>query len=224
MRVLLVEGQEPLLPSLSEGLERALFAVDLARDGEEADSKARHTAYDVIVLDLSVPGVDGLTLLRSWRRDGLQTHLLAITSAGATPDRARCLDSGADDCLSRPIELAELVARLRALLRRRYQVKDPVIRVHDLEIHTPSRAVRRGGRTVLLTPREYSVLEFLAFRRGSVSTRTMIWEHIYGEQDRGTSSVVDVYIRYLREKIDRGFHPPLILTRWGAGYMLRGEE
>jgi DNA-binding response OmpR family regulator len=224
MRVLLVEDHKPLVRALRQGLEEEGFAVDIALDGEEADIKARGTAYDVIILDLMLPKVDGLTLLQQWRRDGIKTHVLVLTARAEVADRVRLLNAGADDYLTKPPALEELFARLRALIRREHQVKDPVLRIHDLEIDTAARTVRRAGQSIQLTPREYSLLEFLAFHRGKVATRTMIWEHLYDEQDESTSNVVDVYIRYLRNKIDKGFDPPLILTRWGEGYLLRGED
>ena len=223
MRVLLVEDHKPLARSLKKGLEEEGFAVDLALDGEEAAYKARAAEYDGIILDLMLPKVDGLTLLRRWRQDGLQAHVLILTARGTTEDKVRGLDSGADDYLVKPFKLEELFARLRALFRRRHQVKDPVLRIHDLEIDTVGRSVKRAGRSIYLTPREYNLLQFLAFHRGKVVSRSMIWEHLYDEHDESTSNVVDVYIRYLRNKIDRDFDPPLILTRWGEGYQLRGD-
>jgi DNA-binding response OmpR family regulator len=224
MRVLLVEDHKPLLRALRQGLEEENFAVDVASDGEEADVKARNTSYDVIILDIMLPKVDGLTLLERWRRDGVKTHVLMLTARGSVEDKVKGLDVGADDYLTKPFELEELLARVRALIRRDYHSKDPVIRAHDLEIDTASRTVKRAGQTIQLTPREYSLLEFLAYHRGKVATRTMIWEHLYDEQDESTSNVVDVYIRYLRNKIDKGFDPPLILTRWGEGYLLKGDD
>jgi DNA-binding response OmpR family regulator len=224
MRVLLVEDHKPLVRALRQGLEEENFAVDVAYDGEEADVKVRNTEYDVVVLDVMLPKVDGVTLLQRWRRDNIKTHVLMLTARGSIDDKVKGLDAGADDYLTKPFELEELVARIRALIRREHQVKDPIIRVHDLEIDTSSRTVKRAGQSVQLTPREYSLLEFLAFHRGKVATRTMIWEHLYDEQDESTSNVVDVYIRYLRNKIDKGHDTPLILTRWGEGYMLRGED
>jgi len=171
-----------------------------------------------------LPKEDGSSLLQKWRRAGIGTHVLVLTARGSTEDKVKGLDLGADDYLTKPFQLEELLARLRALIRRSHQVKDPVVRVHDLEIDTASRTVKRGGKAIKLTPKEYQLLEFLAFHPGKVVSRSMIWEHLYDEHDENTSNVVDVYIRYLRNKIDHGFEPPLILTRWGEGYMLRGEE
>jgi DNA-binding response OmpR family regulator len=223
MRVLLVEDHQPLVRVLKQGLEEEGFAVDSARDGEEADYKAKTANYDAIILDLMLPKEDGLSLLKRWRRNGMKTHVLVLTARSSIDDKVKGLDSGADDYLTKPFELEELLARLRALVRRGHQVKDPVLRIHDLEIDTAAHTVRRAGQEIHLTPREYALLEFLAFHRGEVVSRTMIWEHLYNEDDENTSNVVDVYIRYLRNKIDKGFDPPLILTRWGEGYQLRGE-
>jgi DNA-binding response OmpR family regulator len=224
MRVLLVEDHKPLVRTLRQALEEENFAVDVALDGEEADVKVRGVNYDVVILDQMLPKIDGLTLLHRWRKDGIKTHILMLTARGQLEDKVKGLDAGADDYLTKPFELEELMARIRALIRREHQVKDPVLRIYDLEIDTASRSVRRAGQSIQLTPREFSLLEFLAYHRGKVVTRTMVWEHLYDEHDEGTSNVVDVYIRYLRNKIDKGFEPPLILTRWGEGYMLRGEE
>lgn len=224
MRVLLVEDHKPLVRTLKQGLEEEGFAVDVANDGQEGDFKARTAEYDVIVLDVMLPREDGLSLLQRWRKDGLNTHILMVTARGSMEDKVKGLDLGADDYMTKPVMLEELLARLRALIRRTHQVKSPLLRVHDLEIDTASRNVKRGGKSIHLTPREYALLEFLAFHRGKVTTRSMIWEHLYDDQDENTSNVVDVYIRYLRNKIDKGFEPPLILTRWGEGYMLRSDE
>jgi two-component system, OmpR family, response regulator len=224
VRVLLIEDHRPLARALKQGLEEEGFAVDAAYDGEEGGYKAETAEYDVIILDLMLPKVDGLTLLQRWRRAGMQTHVLVLTAKGSIEDKVRGLDLGADDYLTKPFELGELLARLRALIRRGHQVKDPIVRVADLEINTATRSVKRGGQAVHLTPREYALLEFLAFHRGRVVTRSMIWEHLYDEQDENTSNVVDVYIRYLRNKIDKGHDTPLILTKWGEGYLLRGDD
>jgi DNA-binding response OmpR family regulator len=224
VRVLLIEDHKPLVRVLRQGLEEEGFAIDTALDGEEGDFKARSAQYDVIILDLMLPKKDGLTLLREWRSSGLSAHVLVLTAKGMLEDKVRGLDIGADDYLTKPFELEELLARLRALIRRTHQVKDPVLRIRDLEIDTGARSVKRAGQTIHLTPREYALLQFLAYHRGKVVSRTMIWEHLYDEYDENTSNVVDVYIRYLRNKIDKGFDPPLIVTRWGEGYQLVGEE
>jgi DNA-binding response OmpR family regulator len=224
MRVLLIEDHRPLQRALKQGLEEEGFAVDVAVDGEEGDYKATSAEYDVIILDIMLPKVDGLTLLQRWRKNGMTTHVLLLTARSAIDDKVKGLDLGADDYLTKPFELGELLARLRALIRRGHQVKTPVMRIHDLVIDTSARVVKRGDQEIRLTPREYALLEFLAFHRGKVVSRSMIWEHLYDEKDENTSNVVDVYIRYLRNKIDKGYDPPLILTRWGEGYLLRGEE
>lgn len=224
VRVLLIEDHKPLVRALKQGLEEEGYAVDVAFDGEEGGFKAETAEYDVIILDLMLPKEDGLSLLRRWRKAGLTAHVLVLTARGSIDDKVRGLDLGADDYLTKPFELEELLARLRALVRRGHQMKDPIVRVHDLEIDTATRNVRRAGQMIHLTPREYALLEFLAFHRGKVVTRSMIWEHLYDENDTSISNVVDVYIRYLRNKIDQDFDPPLILTRWGEGYMLRGDN
>lgn len=224
MRLLLVEDQLAIAKALRQGLEEEGFAVDTAHDGEEADVKARTTPYDVIILDIMLPKMDGLTLLKNWRTSGVGTHVLMLTAKGSTDDKVVGLDSGADDYLGKPFELEELLARIRALIRRGHHKKDPLIRIHDLVIDTAARSVMRGEKKIHLTPREYALLEFLAFHAGAVVTRTMIWEHLYDEYDENTSNVVDVYIRYLRNKVDKDFHPALIITKWGEGYMLRGPE
>jgi two-component system, OmpR family, response regulator len=224
VRLLIIEDHKPLVRALKKGLEEEGFAVDVAYDGEEGDYKGRSAQYDVVILDLMLPKEDGLSLLQRWRRQGVKTHVLVLTARGAIEDKVRGLNLGADDYLTKPFELNELLARLRALVRREHQVKDPVLRVNDLEIDTAARTVKRGGRPIHLTPREFALLQFLAYHRGKVVSRSMIWDHLYDETDETTSNVVDVYIRYLRNKIDKDFNPPLILTRWGEGYMMRGDD
>lgn len=224
VRILLIEDNRTLSRSLRQGLEEEGYAVDVAYDGEEAGFKAEATSYDAIILDLMLPITDGLTLIRRWRAKDITTHILVLSARGSLEDKVAGLDLGADDYLTKPFELEELLARLRALVRRGHQVKSSVIRVFDLEMDTAAHIVRRAGQEIHLTPREYGLLEFLVYNRGKVVTRTMIWEHLYDENDESTSNVVDVYIRYLRNKIDKGFDPPLILTRWGEGYILRGDE
>ena len=224
MRTLLIEDNKPLVRALKQGLEEEGFAVDVAYDGEEGAFKAQATNYDVIILDLMLPKEDGLSLLEKWRKAGLRSNVLILTARDRIDDLLCGLDLGADDYLTKPFQPVEFLARLRALVRGSPQRKDPVLRVYDLEIDTAARSVQRGGRAIALTRREYALLEFLAFHRGRVVSRSMIWEHLYDGRDESTSNVVDVYIRYLRLKVDKGFELPLILTRWGQGYLLRGDS
>jgi DNA-binding response OmpR family regulator len=224
MRVLLVENQQPLHGVLRRCLEEEGLMADSVTDVEEADYMAQAVRYDAVVLSLLLPGERAFPLLRSWRHAGLGCPVLALSAVGGVSERVHCLELGADDYLCRPFPLTEFVARVRALLRRAHHLSDPVLRARDLEIDTSTRTVRRSGQLIRLTRREYALLQFLAFHRGKVVSRSMIWEHLYDEQDETTSNVVDVYIRYLRAKIDKGFDTPLILTRWGQGYLLRGEQ
>src|SRR5437764_7882522 len=187
MRVLLVEDHKPLVRALRQGLEEEGFAVDVAYDGEEGDLKARAAVYDVIILDRMLPKIDGLTLLQRWRKDGLSTHVLILSARDTGADKVAGLNQGADDYLTKPFELDELLARLRALIRRGHQVKDPILRICDLEIDTAGRTVKRAGQPIHLTPREYALLQFLAFHRGKVVSRSMIWEHLYDDPDENTS-------------------------------------
>ena len=222
MRLLLVEDYAPLRESLAEGLAEAGFAVDSAAEGEEGLWYARSNDYDVIILDLMLPKVDGLTILKTLRQLGNPVHVLILTARDTLPDRVRGLDFGADDYLVKPFAFEELLARVRALIRRRYEAKNPLICIADLEIDTAAHRVRRAGNTIELTAREYALLEFLALRAGELVARTDIWEHVYDFHSSAQSNVVDVYIRHLRTKLERPDLPPLIHTRRGQGYTLGG--
>jgi DNA-binding response OmpR family regulator len=223
MRVLLVEDYAPLRKALCLGLREAGFAVDSTGDGEEGLWYAASNDYDVVVLDLMLPGIDGLTILERLRAAGRKVHVLILSAKGAAEDRIKGLNLGADDYLAKPFALQELLARVRALVRRRYEVKDPVIRIADMEINTVTRLARRAGERIDLTPRQYALLEFLALRAGQLVTRTDIWEHVYAFESAAQSNVVDVYIGYLRRKIERPGLAPLIHTRRGQGFVL-GEQ
>lgn len=224
MRILLVEDYAPLRKSTAQGLEEAGFAVDAAADGEEGLWYAKSNDYDVIILDLMLPGIDGLTILKRLREAGSTVHVLILTARDTLEDRVKGLNVGADDYLVKPFAFAELLARVRALVRRRYETKNPAIRIGDLEIDTAGRMVRRAGETIELTAREYALLEFLAMRAGELVSRTDIWEHVYDFHSSAQSNVVDVYIGYLRHKIEREGRPRLIHTRRGQGYVLEEES
>ena len=221
MRVLVVEDFQVLREAIALGLREAGFAVDEAAEGETGLWYAQSNDYDVIILDLMLPRIDGLTVLKRLRAAKKQTHVLILTAKDTCGDRINGLDCGADDYLVKPFVFAELLARVRALVRRRYDAKSPVIQIADMEINTATRSVRRDGEQVELSGREYALLEFLALRTGQVVSRTQIWEHIYEFNSDAESNVVDAFIRLLRKKIERPHLPTLIHTRRGHGYMLR---
>ncbi|MCX7766346.1 MAG: response regulator [Candidatus Sumerlaeia bacterium] len=224
MRILIIEDYKPLQKALTQGLKESGFAVDATGDGEEGLWYAESNDYDVIILDLMLPGKDGWQILRALRQQGKEVPVLILTARSDVEERVKGLDLGADDYLVKPFAFEELLARVRALLRRAYQRKNPLIRIADLSIDTARKEVRRGSKLIELTPREYALLEYLAFRQGEVVTRTEIWEHVYDFHSEATSNVVDVYIGYLRRKIDKDFHPPVIHTRRGIGYYLGIQE
>lgn len=217
MRALVVEDYAPVRAAVREGLVDHGFAVDVAADGAEGLWLATSNPYDVVILDVMLPKLDGLELLRKLRATGSRSAVLLLTARDAVDDRVKGLDLGADDYMVKPFAFAELLARVRVLVRRNYGVTDPVIRISDLEIETTKRLVRRAGELVALSAREYAVLEYLATRMGQVVTRTDIWEHVYDFHAEARSNVVDVYIGYLRKKLGA---PALIHTRRGHGYVL----
>jgi len=215
MRVLVVEDYAPVRNAVVEGLTENGFAVDSSSDGEEGLWYAEQNPYDVIVLDLMLPKRDGMSVLAALRKAGSTVPVLVLTAKDGIDDRVRGLDTGADDYLVKPFAFAELLARVRALVRRRY-TSTPVIHVRDLAIDTTKRAVVRGGEVVALSAREYALLEYLAMRAGELVTRTEIWEHVYDFHSEAQSNVVDVYIGYLRKKLGS----EVIQTRRGQGYVL----
>ncbi len=223
MRILLVEDEKDLANIIKQGLEEAGYVVDMAHDGEEGLYMAENFPGDVIILDIMLPVIDGLSILSRIRRKGITIPVLLLTARDALIDKIKGLDTGADDYLTKPFEFTELLARIRSLLRRRGEKKEAVIHILDLEINTASHEVRRGPNPIKLSAREYALLEYLAYNVDSVLSRTDIVEHIYHEDAEMDSNVVDVYINYLRNKIDKGFETKLIQTVRGAGYMLKGS-
>ena len=224
MKILIIEDEKKLARLLKQGLEENGFTVDLAHDGADGQYQVENYAYDAVLLDLMLPEVDGLTILASLRNQGSDVPVLIITARGEVEDRIKGLNLGADDYLAKPFDLDELVARLRALIRRSRGKPSPLLTVGDLSIDTNARTVSRAGINISLSAREYTILAYLALHVGRVDSRTELIEHIYETDYEWDSNVIDVYISYLRTKIDKGFPVPLIHTVRGAGYLLKGES
>ena len=220
MRVLVVEDDGRVASFIRRGLVQEGFSVDVARDGRAAFHQALHEAYDVIVLDILIPFMDGFEVLNQIRRQGCRVPVLVLSAKDTVEDRVRGLNGGADDYLVKPFSFAELTARIRALLRRRPDLEPSLVRVGDLEIDLPARRVTRSGRRISLTPKEFSLLEYLIRNQGNVLTRTMIAEHVWDQHFDTFSNVIDVYIRYLRAKVDDDARARLIHTIRGVGYVL----
>jgi two-component system copper resistance phosphate regulon response regulator CusR len=226
VRILVVEDESKFSRILQTGLTAEQFAVDLARDGEEALFLAKDTAYDVIILDIMLPRLDGISVLKKLRKQRLKTPVLILSGRSGVEDRVMGLECGADDYLAKPFSFDELLARVRALLRRPPKLEDK-LSVADLELDRTWRRVTRGGKPIQLTPKEYSLLEYLMRNAGRPVTRTMIVEHVWDIGFEGLTNIVDVYINYLRAKIDRLHDKKLIHTARGVGYVLmdpKGEE
>lgn len=220
MRILLAEDSERLQRSIGEGLRRAGYAVDVSPSGTDALWRASGCDYDVIVLDIMLPGIDGLEVLRQLRGRDINSHVLLLTARDTIADRVAGLRTGADDYLVKPFAFDELLARVEALGRRQRGKKNPMLRVADLDIDTIAREVRRGNQTLPLLPREFSLLHYLACRVGEVVTRTEIEMHLYDDRVDPMSNVVDSAICSLRRKIDLPGEPSLIVTRRRMGYVL----
>ena len=224
MRLLIVEDERGIASALRQGLSESGYAVDLARDGVEARDYALATAYDIILLDILLPKLDGLSLLRDLRARGLAMPILLLTARDAVDDRVAGLDAGADDYLVKPFSFSELLARIRALLRR------PVLRTANrltagnVAMDLGARAVTRGGQAVVLTPREFAMLEYLLRHPGQALSRSQIAERVWSWEFHGETNIVDVYIGYLRRKLDEAGEPSIIETLRGYGYRLRDER
>ena len=224
MRVLLIEDSERLRLAVQSGLDRSGFAVDAVADGPTGLSYAANNPYDVIVLDLMLPGLDGLTLLRSLRAQGKDTHVLILSARDTVQDRVAGLQAGADDYLVKPFAVSELVERIRALLRRRYERKNPRIELGGLTLDGATGTVRRGEQTVELTPREYSLLECLALRAGETVTRIEIEDAIYDEHTLPQGNAVHSAVCRLRARLEEFEDGPRIETLRGRGYLLAVPE
>jgi len=225
MRLLVAEDDPNIRSFIARGLREASYAVDLAVDGEQALYMASISDYDVIILDVMMPEIDGYTVCRQLRQDGVTVPIMMLTARDATDDRVKGLDEGADDYLIKPFAFDELLARLRALLRRRPNLGSSKIVIADLEIDTIGRRVWRCGTEIGLTSKEYALLEFLAREKGRVVGRAEIAEHVWDEQFDPFSNLIDVYVKRLRAKMDDHRFPlNLIRTRRGAGYILDDSE
>ena len=224
MRLLVVVDYAPLASSIAQGLREEGYSVDVTGSGSDGLSYARSAPYDLMILDLMLPDLDGRDLLRTLRSEGVKSPVLILTAKDTIADRVACLDLGADDYMVKPFSFAELAARVRALVRRGYRVATSTIQIADLEIEPSSRTVRRAGVPISLSSREYRLLEYLALRRGDVVTRGELWEHLYDFASEPQSNVLDVYVRYLRKKIDDDHPVRLIQTRRGHGYLLDVPE
>jgi two-component system copper resistance phosphate regulon response regulator CusR len=220
MRILLVEDEAVPAGLLAKGLREHAYVVDVAGDGHEALERALVNDYDVIVLDLMLPGIDGLEVCRRLRDRRVSTPILMLTARGGVEERVEGLDAGADDYLPKPFHFPELLARVRALLRRGPALGDTELRVDDLTADTRTRQVQRDGRHIELTTKEYTLLTFLMRRHGEVVTRSDIIDHVWDDNFDPVSNVIDVYVQRLRRKVDDGHERKLIHTRRGAGYVM----
>lgn len=223
MRILVVEDEKKLADMVARGLKAERYAVDVAHDGEAGWQMANTYEYDLIILDLMLPGLSGTEILVRVRRKNSTVPILILTARDATDQKVQNFEAGADDYLTKPFAFAELLVRVKALLRRGPVNRASVLRVGDLEVDRLSKQVRRGGKRIDLTAKEYSLLEYFATNPGRVFSRTMIIEHVWDESFEGLTNIVDVYVRHLREKVDDAFPTKLIRTVRGMGYCLSDE-
>jgi DNA-binding response OmpR family regulator len=221
MRILVIEDDPTVGQYVKRGLEEHQWAVDLTADGEEGERRASSEAYDLIVLDMRLPGKSGLDVLRSLRAKGFERPVLVLTAQDAVDAKVSTLRAGADDYVTKPFAFEELLARVEALARRPRSIASPVMRVGDLEIDQSTREVRRAGELIELTPKEYTVLEYLARHAGRVMSRTLITEYAWGYHFDPGTNIVDVVINHLRKKVDAKHERKLNTTVRGVGYVLK---
>jgi heavy metal response regulator len=224
MRILIIEDERHLAKILKKGLGENGYIVDMCHDGEEGLYMAETNPFDAILLDILLPKMDGLTILNSLRAKNIGVPVLLLTAKGELEDRVKGLNTGADDYIVKPFDFQELLARLNAVIRRSSNKASPVISIDDLTINMHLKTVTRSGKEIQLSTKEYSILEYLVLNSGRVISRTELTEHMYDTNFDLDSNVIDVYINYLRNKIDKDFGRKLIHTVRGAGYVLKGEE
>jgi heavy metal response regulator len=221
MRILVIEDEEKMFEFIKLGLKEEGFTVDVASDGETGYTFASTQNYDCIILDLNLPKMDGITICKKLRKEKNNTPILILSVRNSTTDKVEGLDSGANDYLTKPFSFEELLARIRVLLRKNNTAVESKLKVADLEMDLLSHKVMRGGTEIVLTTKEFALLEYLMRKSGNIITRVMIIEYVWGLNFYSFTNVVDVYINYLRSKVDKGFDKKLIKTIHGRGYMIK---
>ncbi len=221
MRILLVEDEERIASFVARGLKEARYVVDVASDGEKGLFLAEVNDYDLLILDIMLPGKDGITICRELRSKGSNLPILMLSAKDTTDDKVRGLNFGADDYLTKPFAFKELLARVQALLRREVPDKAGILTVGELELDQLTHRVKRQSREIELTSKEYALLEYMMLNAGKIVTRTAISEHVWHEDFDSFTNVIDVYMNYLRNKVDKNFKKPLIHTIRGSGYILK---
>jgi len=224
MTILVVEDEIKITRFIKKGLEMEHYTVDIAYDGKEALEKAEINNYDLIILDIMLPKMDGIEVCKKLREDKIETPIIMLTARNTIEDRVRGLDVGADDYLVKPFAFGELLARIRALLRREKTVKNTKLQVGDLTLNPATHEIFRGNKEIPLSSKEYRLLDYMMRRPGHVCTRTMIGEHVWGYNFKDDSNVIDVYISYLRRKLDKGFKTRLIHTVRDVGYKIQDKN
>ena len=224
MRILIAEDDVALASFVRQGLEAEHYAVDVVADGEQARAMGSEFDYDLVILDLNLPKLDGVNVLRHLRLKRPSLPVLILTQRSRVEDRVQCLDTGADDYLPKQFSFSELSARIRALLRRSHLPAESVLKVDDLQLDRVERRVERAGQRIELTSKEFALLEYLMHNAGRRITRAMIIEHVWNLSFDTCTNVVDVYINYLRRKVDQNFAPPLIHTIRGVGYLIAEDK
>ena len=221
MKILVVEDEKKVASFLKKGLEQDYYTVDVAFDGKSGLDLALVEDYDLIILDIMLPAIDGITVLKEIRKMKIETPVLMLTAKGNIEDKVEGLDSGADDYLPKPFAFEELLARVRALIRRKDKIKNLILTADDLKLDTQTHKVSRGDIEIILTPKEYSILEYLMRNKNHVISRIKLTEHVYEYQFDPDTNVIDVYINKLRNKIDKNSERPLLQTIRGIGYMIK---
>jgi len=221
MRILLIEDEEKIASFVARGLKEAHYVVDVARDGEKGLFMAEANEYDLLILDIRLPGRDGISICRQLRSKKMKLPILMLSVRNTTEDKVRGLNCGADDYLTKPFVFKELLARVQALLRRRNSISGGILKAADLELNQLTHKVTRQGKLIELTSKEYVLLEYFMLNPGVIITRTMISEHVWHEDFDSLTNVIDVFVNYLRNKIDKGFQKHLLHTIRGSGYCLK---